>query len=350
MLLTHDRQLNLPKNVVLLRGNHESRNMTENFTFREEVLQRFDEEMYALFMDLFDSMPISALVDGKYFGMHGGISPELTKLDQVDKINRFQEVPLEGLFCDLLWSDPLSDEIANSKDYIDNEERECSYLFGKKPCKKLLDGNNLMSILRGHQVQIEGYKMHRWDGPASFPYIITIFSAPNYCGYYENKASVLIIDKGNLSLKQYDETETPYRLPDNLDVFSWSMPFLSEKVIQMFYNIIKKSNADDGEEIDPGKVKDILDKDASEQSKEEKKQRKKLAIRGKVRTIGRVSKMFSTLRQESESLLKIKNMAPDGKLPRGLLLEGKPAIKNALKQFNLAKELDKVNERRPKKK
>lgn len=63
--------------------------MTENFTFREEVLQRFDEEIYNLFMELFDSMPISALVDGKYFGMHGGISPELSKLDQVDKINRF---------------------------------------------------------------------------------------------------------------------------------------------------------------------------------------------------------------------------------------------------------------------
>lgn len=130
---------NFPKTVVILRGNHESRNMTESFTFREEVIQRYDEESYQVFMELFDSMPISALVDGKYFGMHGGISPELTKLDQVDKINRFQEVPLEGIFCDLLWADPLADEIANSKDYIDNEERECSYLFGKKPAKKLLD-------------------------------------------------------------------------------------------------------------------------------------------------------------------------------------------------------------------
>ena len=57
---------------------------------------------------------------------------------------------MEGIFCDLLWADPMTDEIANSKDYIDNEERECSYLFGKKPAKKLLDANNLMSILRGH--------------------------------------------------------------------------------------------------------------------------------------------------------------------------------------------------------
>lgn len=87
--------------------------------------------------------------------------------------------------------------------------------------------------------------MHRWDGPASFPYVITIFSAPNYCGYYENKASVLIIDKGNLSLKQYDESEPPYRLPDNMDVFSWSIPFLTEKVVSMLHNIVKKGIDDE---------------------------------------------------------------------------------------------------------
>ena len=68
----------------------------------------------------------------------------------MDKINRFQEVPLDGLFCDLLWADPLDDETANSKEFVDNEERECSYLFGKKPCKKFLDNNNLMTILRAH--------------------------------------------------------------------------------------------------------------------------------------------------------------------------------------------------------
>ena len=97
-------------------------------------------------------------------------------------------------------------------------------------------------------MQIEGYKMHRWDGPASFPYVITIFSAPNYCGYYENKASVLIIDRGNLSLKQYDESEPPYRLPDNMDVFSWSMPFLAEKITQMLVTVVTKFEEDEDDE------------------------------------------------------------------------------------------------------
>jgi serine/threonine-protein phosphatase 2B catalytic subunit len=77
--------------------------------------------------------------------------------------------------------------------------------------------------------------MHKWDGPQSFPYVITIFSAPNYCGYYDNKAAVLVMEDGNLSLKQYEESETPYRLPDNMDIFTWSIPFLVEKVIGMVY-------------------------------------------------------------------------------------------------------------------
>ena len=72
--------------------------MTENFTFREEVITKYDEETYNIFMDLFDSMPLCAIVDGKYFAMHGGISPELSKIEQVDKINRFQEVPLDGIY------------------------------------------------------------------------------------------------------------------------------------------------------------------------------------------------------------------------------------------------------------
>lgn len=108
--------------------------------------------------------------------------------------------------------------------------------------------------------------MHRWDGPASFPYVITIFSAPNYCGYYENKASVLIIDKGNLSLKQYDESDTPYKLPDNMDVFSWSMPFLAEKVVTMLHNIVK--NKDSGpEDVD---VDALIKKGLDQQTAEEK--------------------------------------------------------------------------------
>ena len=87
--------------------------------------------------------------------------------------------------------------------------------------------------------------MHKWDGPMSFPYIITVFSAPNYCGYYDNKAAVLILEDENLSLKQFEETEPPYRLPDNMDIFSWSVPFLSEKVISLLHQLLTKVGSDE---------------------------------------------------------------------------------------------------------
>lgn len=79
-------KLNFPKTCVLLRGNHECRNMTEHFTFREETINKYDEEVYNLIMDSFDSMPLGCLVNEKYLCMHGGISPELKKVDQINKI------------------------------------------------------------------------------------------------------------------------------------------------------------------------------------------------------------------------------------------------------------------------
>ena len=120
--------------------------------------------------------------------------------------------------------------------------------------------------------------MHRWGNEGSFPYVITIFSAPNYCGYYDNKGSILILDAGNLQLKQYQESEPPYRLPDGLNVFSWSLPFLAEKVSSMLYTIVKKcTNYDDGDE---GKKEDIdlsklIKEDMNSMSQEEAKKKKK---------------------------------------------------------------------------
>lgn len=130
--------------------------MTDHFTFREETIKKFDQEVYDLIMEAFDALPLAWLAGKKYFAMHGGISPDLKKIDQINKLDRFKEPPLDGLMCDLLWADPADDDNANKTEYIDNEERECSFVFGKKPWKKLLDKNNLMTIVRAHQVQIDG--------------------------------------------------------------------------------------------------------------------------------------------------------------------------------------------------
>ena len=138
-----------------------------------------------------------------------------------------------------MWADPMDDDEAVHGNFKENPERDCSFYFGKKPVKQLMRKNRLLSIFRGHQVKQEGFHMHRWGAKDSFPYVITIFSAPNYCGSYKNKASVLILKGGSLQLKQYSDTEPPYQLPEGLDLFSWSLPFLAEKVTSMLYNILK---------------------------------------------------------------------------------------------------------------
>ena len=138
----------------MLRGNHESRAMTEHFTFRQEVLKKYDgdQDLYELFIETFEAMPIAADVNGDYLCMHGGISPDLNTLEDINKINRFIEPPLSGFLCDLLWSDPGADKEARTLKFAKNVERECSFRFGLEPVKQILKNNNFLSIIRAHQV------------------------------------------------------------------------------------------------------------------------------------------------------------------------------------------------------
>jgi len=144
-------KINFPKAVIMLRGNHESRAMTEHFTFRTEILTKFhEEEIYELFMECFESLPIAGDVNGDYLCMHGGISPELKSRSDIDKINRFVEPPLQGFLCDLLWSDPLDDREARVTRFTKNSQRECSVKYGLEPVRELLKKNNYISLIRAH--------------------------------------------------------------------------------------------------------------------------------------------------------------------------------------------------------
>ena len=190
--------------------------------------------------------------------------------------------------------------------------------------------------------------MHKWGSRDSFPYVITIFSAPNYCGSYKNKASVLILKNNNLQLKQYQDTEPPYQLPDGLDLFSWSLPFLSEKVVSMLYCILKQCSP--AELAEGENAEEVKDKAEAELSKAQQKVKKKLVLRNKIAAVGKMSKMMGVLRENHEVLLEMKSMSPDGKLPRGALLENaKGHIAHVSKTFGAVRALDAVNEKNPKK-
>jgi serine/threonine-protein phosphatase 2B catalytic subunit len=146
-----------------------------------------------------------------------------------------------------------------------------------------------------------------------------------------------------VSIKQYDQSDHPYFLPDQVDIFTWSMPFLAEKVMSMLSYIVNKLGDEDETNASEGtKAIEELSNDA--------KSIRANKLRSKVKVFARMQKMFTTLKDESELILKIKGMAPDGKIPKGLLLEGRPAIKDALQEFKRAREVDKVNEKRPKNK
>ncbi len=90
----------------MLRGNHESRQITQVYGFYDECLRKYgNANVWKLFTDLFDCLPLGAIVDSLIFCVLGGLSPSIDSLDQIQQLPR-EEVPHEGPMCDLLWSDP----------------------------------------------------------------------------------------------------------------------------------------------------------------------------------------------------------------------------------------------------
>lgn len=155
-------------------------------------------------MDTFDALPIAAEIfgekSGNYLCMHGGISPNMRSRKDIDNIDRKSEPPMSGLFCDLLWSDPLEDKHARRKTFTENPERQCSYYYGLEPVKRILASGGYNSILRAHQMKIDGYDAHRWGGTSAWPTVVTIFSAPNYENA-GNKGAVLVLENGKFNIK-----------------------------------------------------------------------------------------------------------------------------------------------------
>lgn len=148
-----------PKKVALLRGNHETREMTESFNFRRQCLDLFgDLEMYDKTMELFDLLPVACCVNGEYLCMHGGVSVELTSLNRINRINRKREPVAEDLLLDLLWADPHEDKDARGSYFSLNHDRACSVYFGEKPVNNLLKRERLLGIVRGHTCVLQGYQ------------------------------------------------------------------------------------------------------------------------------------------------------------------------------------------------
>lgn len=146
--------------------------------------RRYSPKIWKCFTDMFNTMPIVAIIDERIICMHGGLSPDLTKMSKVSAITRPTEIPEGGLLCDLLWSDPAKDVQGWAE-----SERGISYLFGNDIISKFLEQNGFDLICRAHQVVEDGYEFF---GKRQ---LVTVFSAPDYCGEFDNSGALMSVNE-----------------------------------------------------------------------------------------------------------------------------------------------------------
>ncbi|KAK8046136.1 calcineurin-like phosphoesterase [Apiospora saccharicola] len=346
-------KIHYPNSLWLLRGNHECRHLTDYFTFKLECKHKYSEAIYEACMDSFCSLPLAAVMNKQFLCIHGGLSPELHTLDDLRSIDRFREPPTQGLMCDILWADPLEDfgQEKTNEFFMHNHVRGCSYFFSYPAACAFLEKNNLLSIIRAHEAQDAGYRMYRKTRTTGFPSVMTIFSAPNYLDVYNNKAAVLKYENNVMNIRQFNCTPHPYWLPNFMDVFTWSLPFVGEKITDMLIAILSTCSEEELKEdatpasTSPGPLSPALnspmptDPDSIEY--------KRRAIKNKILAIGRLSRVFQVLREESERVTELKTVSGSGRLPAGTLMLGAEGIKNAISTFEDARKVDLQNERLP---
>eukprot|EP00891_Asterochloris_glomerata_P004506 jgi/Astpho2/4506/Aster-00103 len=184
LLLLLCLKVRYPDRIMLIRGNHESRQITQVYGFYDECLRKYGSvNVWRYCTDIFDYLSLSALIDNRIFCVHGGLSPTVQTLDQLRTIDRKLEVPHDGAMCDLLWSDPEDIEGWGLS------PRGAGYLFGGDICTNFNQTNKVELIARAHQLVMEGYKL------MFNSQLVTVWSAPNYCYRCGNVAAILELDE-----------------------------------------------------------------------------------------------------------------------------------------------------------
>lgn len=176
-------KIRYPENFFMLRGNHESAAINRIYGFYEECRERYNLKIWKAFNDCFNCLPLGAIIEDKILCIHGGLSPDLKNLEQIRRIVRPTEIPDAGLLCDLLWADPD----AETAGWGEND-RGVSFTFGADVVENFLKRHDFDLIVRAHQVVEDGYEFF------AKRQLVTVFSAPNYCGEFDNAGAMMSVD------------------------------------------------------------------------------------------------------------------------------------------------------------
>ena len=201
MCLLMALKIKYPNQIHLLRGNHEDRWINTAFGFQQECLTRLLEDpdnqiVFNAFNDLFDRLPLAALINDTVLCIHGGIGSSITSLSDIEKIKRPLEVIHEvtnidqQLVVDILWSDPTDSDSETGRQ--PNTTRDPTGVgnivkFGPDRVSEFLKNNNLGLIIRAHECVMDGFE--RFAGGQ----LITLFSATDYCGKHNNAGAILYL-------------------------------------------------------------------------------------------------------------------------------------------------------------
>ncbi|KAJ7080590.1 Metallo-dependent phosphatase-like protein [Mycena belliarum] len=361
LLYLYTLKLWFPHKFTLLRGNHECRHLTEYFTFKRECLHKYSERVYDACIASFCALPIAALVDGRFFCVHGGLSPELVLLADIQALNRFSEPGSRGLLCDLLWSDPIAgfgheDErlVPPGTTFLHNQTRGCSFFYTYAAACQFLERNGLLGIIRGHEAQDAGYTMHRKTPTKKFPSVITIFSAPNYLDVYHNRGAILKYANKNITIRQYNASPHPYWLPNFQNAFTWSLPFVGAKITEMLLAILSICSEEELVDSDSDSEEGETDVDGDAKMRTARTlglatpaevARRRQEIKSKIIAVGRMQRVFQLLREEAESASELES--EQGERAPGAGLGVQRQIRQSIHNFEDARRSDMANERLP---
>eukprot|EP01063_Lacrimia_lanifica_P029726 TRINITY_DN458_c0_g2_i1.p1 TRINITY_DN458_c0_g2~~TRINITY_DN458_c0_g2_i1.p1 ORF type:complete len:476 (+),score=174.20 TRINITY_DN458_c0_g2_i1:158-1585(+) len=326
-----------PRTFFMLRGNHECAHLTAYFNFKSECLYKYDEAMYEKILECFNTLPLAAVLNNRFLCVHGGLSPEIKTVDEINSISRFRDPPPSGPMCDLLWADPMDDDEEEQNSellYEHNDLRGCSYTFSYAAVCKFLSANNLLSVIRAHEAQDEGYRLYK-KSPTGFPSVICIFSAPNYCDSYDNKAAIIRFQNNLMNIRQFNSSPHPYYLPNFMNAFAWSLPFVAEKVTDMLITMWNVVDEEMGLPEDEDNNAPVISKERGAQ------------LKSKIIAMGRMSRMYKSIRTQNETQMALKGLASPTAAAAHVDPNSTSPTLSPVKGFDNAKKLDRANEKRP---